>query len=192
MQRILLNLILTLALCVMSSLSAQAVMAQPTGNYVLRPMDIVEVKVFQETDLTGRRMIEQDGSILLPLIGKIQVGGLTQSQAATKISTVLKDGWLVSPQVEVNVASFAKRKVYVRGQVVRPGAIEIKPGEQLDVVQAIAEAGDVTRLAQTSKILVKRGGQTFTVNLDELTKNPTAKPFLLTEGDVVYIAESLF
>jgi polysaccharide export outer membrane protein len=181
-----------LALMSLHGLSAQ----EAAGNYTLRPRDIVDVKVFQEDDLSLRAMVNHDGTVRLPLIGNVRLGGLTTDQAAQRIRAALDDGYLVNPQVTVAVAQFARRRVTVLGQVARPGPVDLRPGERLTLVQAIGDAGGFTRLANPKAVIVKRraGGRdaTYTVNVRQMATDPDAVPFHLTDGDVITVKESIF
>ena len=101
--------------------------------------------------------------------------------------------YLVDPQVIVTVKEYRTRTVLVIGQVNKAGLITL-PGEQkLDILEAIAQAGDLTRSANKKRIEVSRKGKTYKFALDDLKKesNPDKK-FWLEPGDVIYIHESFF
>ncbi len=171
---------------------ARAAAAVETSNYLLRASDQIEVRVYRQEDLTQRTTVNQDGTVRLPLIGVVRVGGQTVEQAQEKVRAAYADGYFVNPQVSVNVLSYAKRKVTVLGQVQSPGAVEIRPGSKLSILEAVGERGGWTRVANPKAVIVKRGNQTMTVNVKELATNASAAPFYLVEGDVVMVKESIF
>src|SRR6516164_2112001 len=128
--------------------SSGVVQSQPTGiqgqpagvpeNYILSPMDIVLVKIFEQPDLDSQYRISQDGTINFPLIGLVRISGETVSQAANTIRDSLMIGYLRNPQVRVNVIHYAKRRFTVLGQGQRPGSYVLPEEEHVDLLQAIA------------------------------------------------------
>jgi polysaccharide biosynthesis/export protein len=98
--------------------------------------------------------------------------------------------------VTVVMVTPARRKVVITGQVNRPGSVEVRPGERMTLLQAIAEVGGATRLANMRRVLVKRvqGGKerVFQVDCKALATDPRMPPFYVEEGDVITVKESLF
>lgn len=169
--------------------------AQATdANYVLRAQDTVDVRVFQEDNLNRRATIGQDGTVSLVLLERpLRIAGLTTQQAEAAIRAAYANGYLVKPQVTVSVAQYASRRVMVLGQVGKQGPVTFRPGEPMTILQAIADAGGFTRLANAKSVIVKRtNGQTITVNVKEMASNTGTTPFYLQEGDVITVKESLF
>jgi polysaccharide export outer membrane protein len=187
--------------------SSGVVQSQPTGiqgqpagvpeNYILSPMDIVLVKVFEQPDLDSQYRISQDGTINFPLIGMVRISGETVSQAANKIRDSLMRGYLRNPQVRVNVIQYAKRRFTVLGQVQRPGSYVLPEEEHVDLLQAIAIAGGFTRLADEGKVLVRRrtveGTESmFQVNAHAQTKNTSSQLFEVLPDDIITVRERIF
>jgi polysaccharide export outer membrane protein len=176
---------------VASGQSAAAV-ASPS----LRVNDKIEVKVFQEEDLTQQVAVGVDGTVRLPLIGPIRVAGMSADQAAQRIRAAYANGFLVNPQVTVAVVTAARRKLVVTGQVARPGSVELRAGERLTLLQAIAEVGGATRIANLRSVFVKRVTGTreriFKVDCKAMATDPAIPPFYVEEGDVITVKESLF
>jgi len=177
-----------------------AIQAQSAGPAVggsgLRPQDKIEVRVFQEDDLTQQAVVGADGTVRLPLVGAVRVVGLSPDQAAQRIRAAYADGFLVNPQVTVSVVTAARRQLVVAGQVHRPGPVELRAGERLTVLQALAEAGGATRLGNLRAVVVKRvsGGRerVFRVDCRAMATDPKIPPFYVEEGDVITVRESLF
>ncbi len=165
------------------------------GSYQLAPSEVVKVTVFQEDDLTATARIAEDGTVQLPLIGSVIVGGKTIRQAAATIEAALRQDYLVHPQVSVTIAEFAKRRFAILGQVQRPGTYEIPVNESLDVIQAVGLAGGYTRSANPSKIIVKRVAEgnerVFRLNGKELAKSGR-ETFRVMPGDTITVEESFF
>jgi polysaccharide export outer membrane protein len=159
---------------------------------VIGRLDSVEIRVFREDELTTSGQLSPDGTIRMPLIGPVKLAGLSTDQAAAAITAMLKDGYLVSPQVSVSIEARVRRAVTVLGQAQNPGVFELPADRKLTVVEAIGMAGGATRIANIKKITLKRsGGQVLTINLKDITSGKAAD-VVLRDGDVLSIPESLF
>jgi protein involved in polysaccharide export with SLBB domain len=165
------------------------------GNYVLSSQDIVEISVFQEDELGVKARVGEDGTVQMPLIGAVRIGGKTVRQAQAIIEEALKKDYLVAPQVSVSIADFAKRRFAVLGQVQKPGTYELPGNEAVDLMQAIGIAGGYTRSANPSKIIVKRVVQgsekIFRLNGKDMARGGTER-FRVQAGDTITVEESFF
>jgi len=153
--------------------------------------DVVEIKVFMEPTLTGIFRISPEGFFTYPLLGAIQAEGRTVAELTTLLTEGLADGYLVDPQVQVEVEEFNTRMVSVIGQVRKPGRYPYRNGFSL--VQAIAVAGGTTDKAILAYMQVTRTtqeGRKFEVAFRDITlgKQPD---FLLVPGDIVVVHESV-
>lgn len=166
------------------------------GNYLLQPNDLVSVTVFQEEDLATKSRVGNDGTISVPLIGSVKVGGKSVEEAGQMIRARLAKGYLVNPQVNVGVVEFAKRLVTVLGQVQKGGTFEFPNQGPLDLLQAIGLAGGYSRIANPAKIIVKRrvNGKDVVIQLNgkALAGNREAQPFEVLPGDTITVSESIF
>jgi polysaccharide biosynthesis/export protein len=141
--------------------------------------DAVRVTVFQQPDLTTETRITERGTIAMPLIGEVNVNGLTAAQAAAKIASQYKSGkYLNNPQVAVALTTLRSRQVSVLGMVARPGryALDDTSTRLSDVLAAaggIAPGGAET-------VTVMRRGKSQKVEL--LSKN-----FEVQGGDTIYV-----
>ncbi len=165
----------------------------PLGSgYKIAPLDTLSIKVFKMPDLSGDFEVDLTGQISMPLIGSVRLAGLTTDAAAKAIEAKLKDGYLVKPQVSVSIEARVRRSVTVLGQVQNAGVFELPADRQLTVVEAIGMAGGSTRIANTKKITLKRGGgKVQMLNLKDITSGKAAD-IPLRDGDVLSIPESLF
>ena len=161
-------------------------------EYVLRPGDVVQVKVYQEDDLASTSRIGPDGAIALPLLGSVRVASNTVSHATAIIASLLAKDYLVNPQVTLNVTEFAKRRFTVLGQVQRPGTYEMPAHEPVNLLQAIAAAGGFTRIGNPRRITVQRtvGSENQKINLDsEAMSKKKEQLFFIRQDDVVVVGE---
>jgi protein involved in polysaccharide export with SLBB domain len=183
------------ALFIVAFFSQMPLRAQQ-GNYLLGPNDLVSVTVFQEDDLATRARVGNDGTITVPLIGSVRIGGKSVDDAAQMIRARLAKGYLVNPQVNVGVVEFAKRLVTVLGQVQKGGTFEFPNQGPLDLLQAIGLAGGYSPKADPGKIIVKRrvGGKDTVLRLNgkALAGKKEAQPFEVLPGDTVTVSESIF
>jgi protein involved in polysaccharide export with SLBB domain len=158
---------------------------------VIGRLDTIEIRVHREDDLTTRGQLSADGTITMPFIGAVKVMGLTTDQAAALITRKLADGWLVKPEVSVSIEARIRRTVTVLGQAQRPGVFEIPAHRRLTLIEAVGMAGGVTRIANSKKITLKRGGSVMLLNLADIAAGK-GTDIPLQDGDVITIPESLF
>lgn len=166
------------------------------SSYILAPNDLVNVKVFQEDDLESKVRVSRDGTITLPLIGEVRIGGKTPQQAARTIRDALAKGYLINPQVTLNVINFAKYRVTVLGQVQKPGSYDFPNREKLTLLEAIGLAGGYTRGADPSRVLIKRVVEgrevVYRLNGKKMASDGGSRAFEVLPGDIVTVSESRF
>ena len=184
--------------------AAEPASARPGGSAVLLPADVISVSVFQEPDLEAKARLTEDGSVVLPLIGSVILGGKTLKKATEEVTALYKKDYLVDPLVTIFVVEHEQKearkeataRVVILGQVVRPGTVDIPADKGTPIMEAIAVAGGFTRIARESKITVKRlvsgREQVFKVNGKDQAESGNTKIFLVYPGDVVTVGESWF
>ena len=154
----------------------------PIYSYALSGGDRVRIVVFGDQTLGGEFTISGSGFISLPLIGEVDVRGLTSTQLQDRIVARLADGYVKDPRVAVEVLS--TRPFYILGEVNKPGEYPFANG--LTVLGAVAQAGGYTYRAKTKQVLIKHAGQD-----DETEEHVTAKT-LVAPGDTIRIKERWF
>lgn len=162
-----------------------------SSAYILSVNDQVQIEVYQEDDLRSNTKISQDGSIFLPLLGNVRIAGLTLNQATARITELLRKDYLVKPQVTMSVVAFSKKRFTILGQVNNPGIKELPDQEGMDILDAIGLAGGYTRIANPSRITIKRGSQVIQVDGKAMAKGEGRKVQVLA-GDTITVAESIF
>ena len=177
-----------------SASATSATNARP--DYILVPNDIVVVRVYQEDDLDAKVRISKDGSIVLPLLGSVTVGGKTREQAAKMIRDLLGEKYLVNPQVSLDIAEYSKRRFTVLGQVQRPGSFEMPGDETVNLLQAISMAGGYTRLGAGNRVTLQRGQgadkKTFKLDADSMAKDKGVTMFEIMADDTITVGEKIF
>ena len=178
-------------------------MAEPQGiagqyspvapqNYILRPGDRLSIGVFREPDLSvGEVLVPVNGTISLPLLGLVQVEGLTPEQVRQTVESQLAARYLNDPSVSVNVVSYGSHRVTVEGAVTRPGVFTFDPGTTLAGALSLAQGPN--RTAETEEIIVFRDTpEGMTVALFDLTamRRGTMIDPVLRPGDRVVVGTS--
>ena len=157
--------------------------------------DQLIIRVFGERDMDAPRRVPEDGVINYFFIGDVKVSGKTTTEVEREIRDLLDKDYLVNPQVLVEIERYDEQYVSVAGQVGRPGRVQLPPDHTVDVIEAIAQAGDFTRLANRKDIKVQRSktGEVTKYTYDQLQKSVQAgKKVNLNPGDVVTVGERIF
>lgn len=169
---------------------AQTAAARPTQEYTLGPDDVLAVVYWGDKDLSAEVVVRPDGFISLPLLNDVEALGLTPTQLAERVAK-LAAVYLEEPAVTVVVKQINSRKVFITGEVGKPGQYQL--GGPTTVLQLIAMAGGLTPFAKTETIAIIRSGAngpvTFTFNykkaarLEDLDGN-----IVLMPGDTVIVS----
>ena len=159
-------------------------------EYRISQQDILQISVFQVNDLNSAVQVSQDGSITLPLIGKVQVAGRTIYETEQIIAGKLRQKYLQSPQVSVSVKTYGKR-LTISGAVGSPKVLADDGNTTLS--QAIANAGGVSDIGNSDRVHVARSRdqhvQDEVYNLDDIQAGKVSDP-LLHGGDIVVVEKS--
>ena len=146
-------------------------------DYIVGEGDVLKITVYDHDDLTTTARISGDGAINFPLIGQVEVKGLTLSQITRKISELLADGYIVDPQVNIFIQEFRSKKAFVMGEVNKPG-LHVLHGNTT-FLELLSEAGGLTKDAG-DKAIIKRKPNFSDKNEDVITIDLKS---LLEKGD---------
>lgn len=163
--------------------------AQQSDSYTVKPGDMLLVAVWKEPDLQGPVLIRPDGRFTIPLVGEIDARGKTIADLQ-KLVTERLTKYIADPVVTISVQEVRGNKVYVIGQVTKPGEFIVNP--QVDVMQALSMAGGVTPFASLGDIKVlRRSGssqQSLRFDYTEVVKGRKLEQnIVLQAGDVVVV-----
>lgn len=131
--------------------SGQSTTGDP--NYVIAPQDVLDVSVWKEPDLTRAVPVRPDGKISMPLLNDVQAAGLTPEQLAKEITNGLRK-FVNEPQVTIVVSQINSQRIYILGEVNRPGAYPLLP--QMSILQGLSSAGGFTIFANVKNVYVLR------------------------------------
>lgn len=165
----------------------------PTSDqdYSIGAQDVLEIREYQLKELDVTRRVDNDGSVTLPLLGKVLVGGLNPQQAEDAIAQLLRERELVKiPQVTVNIKEYVSRRVSIQGAVDKPGLYPMFGPKTL--LEMVGEAGGLNDRAG-KKIIVQRpyaasGQDRVEIDIEELVYD--GNPLLnvpLQPGDIVLV-----
>lgn len=165
-------------------------------SYKLQPFDLVKMQVFQEPDMDREVRVSKDHTVVLPLIGKVDLTDRTVHDAELLITDLYNRDYLVNPQISLTVIEYAPRTLNVLGAVNSPGSVVIPPEQDLTLLDAIARSGGFSRLANRNRVSLTRtlaNGQTenFTINADQLMSGDAAHRWLMQNGDVISVPERM-
>ena len=157
----------------------------------LGPGDVIEVRVYQEKELTGLYRVAGDGTFSFPLVGETKADGLTPGALAADLTAKLKNGYLRDPQVSVFVKEFNSKKIFVLGQVRKPGTFKYE--DKMTIVQAVTLAGGLQILAAKNRLILTRivdeTEKKFVVPFDAISEGK-APNVVLQPGDIIFVPES--
>jgi polysaccharide export outer membrane protein len=167
--------------------------AFPQESYRLGSEDVVRVTVYGHPELTALSRVAEDGSIALPAVGRISLGGLSAKEAEQKIARLLADKEVVKDaQVGVFVEQYQSKLVSVLGQVARPGVLTITRGST--VTELISQAGGLTEDAGDVAIVTRKGRRSdeqIVVDLAALLEGrPDTPEPRVSDGDRIFIPKS--
>ena len=145
-------------------------------TYSVGPGDVLEVRVWHNDQLSRRVTVRPDGFITLPLVGDVPCGGNTVEKIAADIAVRGAKYYTDPLVVSVEVAELHSYRIYVLGEVLRPG--EYTPTAQVTVLQAIALAGGFSRFAAPDDIIIVRK------DIHGERRIPFSYSFVVNEGDL--------
>jgi len=173
-----------------SSMGLSARTVQP--EYRLNPGDIIDVKFFYNPELNETIMVRPDGRISLQLANEVMAAGLTPEELRKALG-VRYAKEINRPEISVIVRSFSMQRVYVDGEVFRPGMLPL--AGPVTIHQAITAAGGFRETARRTDVIVIRQIQgkpvPLKVNMEEVLKNEDpSQDVLLAPFDIVYVPRS--
>jgi polysaccharide export outer membrane protein len=134
--------------------------------YRIGPGDLLELKVFEVKELDQTVRVQEDGSITLPLLGRVMVEGLTQEGVVQKLTGLLQAKYVKNPQVTIFIKEYKNQQVAVIGAVEKAGNYELVGRKNL--LQIISMAGGFSETAGNDVFILREGpdGATSTIPID--------------------------
>ncbi|WP_374244434.1 polysaccharide export protein [Zoogloea sp.] len=179
--------------------------AGPTAavpDYKVGPGDVLTIIVWDHPELTtpagqyraadqAGTVVNEDGTIYYPYVGSLQVVGKTSRQIREMLASRLAK-FIERVQLDVRVAAFRSQRIYVVGEVAKPGLLPISD-VPMTVLEAVNQAGGFGPEADHSRVLLTRKGTTFRVDIQAMYENgATEQNALLEHGDILNVQDRSF
>ena len=193
-------LMLTAGLALPCFLPAQADTDQPDSlrlGYTLGSGDLVRITVLNEPDLSGLFRISSLDKLSYPYLGNIDVEGMTAEDLNQYITEKLAADYLVNPVVTLSIDEYRSKKIYIQGEVDKPGIYFLR--DKAGVLSLILEAGGTTKDASEEIVVLRLKGlnnqgreeyDKIGINLRELLSGNMSQNIEVQKGDIIYIANA--
>jgi polysaccharide biosynthesis/export protein len=132
---------------------AESALATPPAGYVIGPEDVLTILFWRDKDMSGDVTVRPDGKISTPLLNDIQAAGLTPEELRVRINNEAAH-YIEDPNATVVVKQINSRKVFIAGEVEKPGVYPLSG--PMSVLQLIANAGGFKEYAKRDAILIVR------------------------------------
>lgn len=152
--------------------------AQPlTGEYRIGPRDLLEIKVLELPELNVERRVGNSGVVTLPLVGDVPLSGLTATESADRLSSILTAKYVNRANVTIVIKEFTNKPISVLGAVQKPGSLNVSG--KWDLLQAVSAAGGLSPNAGRRIYVLRRSENGLTDRLEiataDLFLNPSPK-----------------
>ncbi len=175
------------------ALTAPPESGPPPRDYRVQVGDALDIKLFYHPELNESVTVRPDGRISLQLVHEVQAAGLTPEQLRQHLRDKYA-GQISQPEIAVIVRSFTAQKVYVDGEVGKPGLVPL--AGPMTVLQSLAMAGGLKDTARTGEvILIRRGPEnrpsTVVVNVEKaIDGTDLSQDLALQPADIVFVPKS--
>jgi polysaccharide export outer membrane protein len=198
-------MVFRLALAVATFLSVGSfAVAQQATDYIIGPQDVLSITVWDQSDLSGKFVVEADGTFTFPLIGRIRAGGLTLREVEATVKHRLADGFFRNPQISAAVEHYRSRRIFVVGEVRQPGTYSLTGN--MTLIEALARAGSTMPTAGHEAIIVRqpagatadkpllpnqaRGSEVERVDIKDLQTGTGDINVALRDGDTIFVPKA--
>ncbi len=164
--------------------------AHAQGEYFVGPGDVLNVEVFGEKDLSGNFTVSEDGNIKNILLGDVHVNGLTTAQIEKLLTKELGKNYLVDPMVTVSIKDYRSHKVYVLGEVEKPGTYALTTKSRL--LDILLKAGGPTSNAGDNVSILRREDGTLKHIKVDITRlfvdGDLSQNIVIKDRDIIYVS----
>jgi polysaccharide export outer membrane protein len=184
------NLMIAVLSALLFASLAQAQDVSTSSSTRLGPRDVIEIKILQDEKLNTRSTVSDDGQITMPLIGKVDVSGLTQREVEGRIKSILESRFMTRADVSAQIMEFGNKPISVVGAVTHPGSIGSTAN--MTLIQALTQAGGLSSGFGKTIYVLRTGAnglaEQLAIDVDELmvTGNPDVN-IPLSPNDVVNV-----
>ncbi len=167
-------------------------------NYKIQAGDKLNIKIFPEDQYIkgGEVQVSPEGNIILGLLGKVNVTGLSIPAAVKMLEELIDKDYLADPEVSIEIMESKQKSFVILGQIKKPGTMQFPAGStSVTLLEAISMAGGFSDIANVKKIKILRqeGGSKRTLSANAEAIIGGGEPDVqIQEGDVINVSESLF
>jgi len=154
----------TIAAALLFIASAAVAQNVPSGDAPLGARDVVDIKVLQDSNLNTKTTIGDDGKMTMPLLGKVDVAGMSPSEAEVHIKALLESKYMTKADVVLQVLEYGNKPISVIGAVVHPGTIGVSGN--ITLLQAITQAGGLAGGYGRSLYVLRTAANGLTERID--------------------------
>lgn len=158
-------------------------------EFRIGPGDRLKISVWKHDELSQEVTVRPDGNVSLPLVGEVHAAGRSGPEIAKDVEGRLSKFYTEPAPVSVVVTEVKSYKIYVLGEVQRPG--ELVPGQSLTVMQALAMAGGLTPFARRDAIVVlrrdERGERRIPISYSAVVAGDLQQNLVLQSGDTIIV-----
>jgi len=170
-------------------------------DYLIGPEDVLKIQVWDNTDLDRTVQVSREGTFSFPLIGSVKTDGLSVAQLEEELIKRLGDGYLINPHITITIEEYKNKKVFVLGEVHKPGTYPLTG--RTDLLDIISQAGGQTKDAGDEIIIIRPQNnlkketptmpsevgdrEIITVNLYRLMRGDVTLNIDLQKGDTVFV-----
>jgi polysaccharide export outer membrane protein len=170
-------------------------------DYIIGPEDVLKIQVWDNSDLERRVQVSREGIFSFPLIGTVKASGLSVAQLEEELIKRLADGYLINPHVTITIEEYKNKKVFVLGEVHKPGTYYLTG--RTDLLDVISQAGGQTEDAGDEIIIIRPQNnlkkeaptmpneagkeEIITLNLYRLMRGDVTLNIDLQKGDTVFV-----
>ncbi len=151
-------------LLLFAAVIAQAQTSTPSSDTPLGARDVLDIKVLQDANLNTKATVSDDGRVTMPLLGKVDVSGMTPAQAEQHIKALLESKYMTRADVIIEVTEYGNKPISIIGAVVRPGTIGTSGN--ITLLQAITQAGGLANGYGKSLYVLRTASNGLTERID--------------------------
>ena len=161
---------------------------RPSRDYIIGAEDLIEIQVFGVEQLTRTVRVNSRGQVSLPLVGTLQLGGLTGPAAEEVIRTKLAESFMQDPQVSLFIKEYTSQRVIIEGAVNKPGVYPLRGPTTL--LQSLAVAGGQGSLSDMSEVMLFRSDdqgkrETLVFDVERIRSGEIEDPTVINEDLIV-------
>lgn len=179
----------------------QEPLKKTSADYVIGARDLVAVSVWNQPSLSGKFTVDSDGTMAVPLLGRVPAAGRTVRDLEALLTQRLADGFLRNPEISITIEDYRSQRVFVVGEVRQPGPIQLTGRTTL--IEVLALARSTTAEAAKEAVIVRApagttptgailpgqlaGNDVIRIDLNALETGGLANNIVLRDGDTVFV-----